>query len=323
MRALVKRILPAALMGIAGLAVAQDSWPSKPIRLVVPFPPGGAADAVARTISEKLSKELGQAVVIDNKAGGATTIASTFIARATPDGYTLYLGGMNLHGLDKVLYPDISYDGNKDFTPVTRWVSSPLVIVANKSSGINTIADLIKKAKAAPDKVAYASAGNGTVTHQAAVYFDSVTGAKLFHVPYRGGAPAVLATLSGDTAVTFATPPSVLPMIKAGKLQPLAVTSSRRSSLYPEIPSVQEAGIKGYSYTFWYGLYGPANLPTAIVNKLFHASQRALADPNVKQQLATQGMEPAPSASIAEFKKLIAEDGPKVAQIASLKGSKD
>lgn len=323
MKSLVKKIVPVALICVAGTVVAQDNWPNRPVRLVVPFPPGGAADAVARIVSDKLGKELGQPVVIDNRPGGATTIASTFVARATPDGYTLYLGGMNLHALDKVLYPDVPYDGNKDFTPITRWVSSPLVLVANKASGIKTVADLLKKAKAAPDTVGYASAGNGTVTHQAAVYFDNVAGTKLFHVPYKGGAPAVLATLSGDTAVTFATPPSVMPMIASGKLQAVAVTSAKRSSLMPQIPSMDEAGVKGYNYTFWYGLYGPANLPMTTVDKLFKASVAVLADSNVQKQLANQGMEAAPSASVIDFKKLIAVDGPRVAQFASLKGSKE
>lgn len=323
MNPLVNTAAAVTLMLVTGLVAAQDTWPNKPIKLVVPFPPGGAADAVARTISDRLAKELGQPIIIDNRPGGATTIASTFVARATPDGYTLYLGGMNLHGLDKGLYPDIPYDGNKDFTPITRWVSSPLVVVANSTSGIKSVSDLVQNAKENPDKVAYASAGNGTVTHQAAVYFDSVAGTKLFHVPYKGGAPAVLATLSGDTAVTFATPPSVLPMIKVGKLQALAVTSATRSSLLPQVPTVSESGVKGYNYTFCYGLYGPARLPVSLVDKLFRASVTVLADPTVKQQLTTQGMEAAPSATVDDFKKLIATDGPRVAQIASLKGSKD
>lgn len=322
MKSLIKKLATTALLCVASAAIGKEAWPNKPIKLVVPFPPGGAADVVARTISDRLAKELGQPVIIDNRPGGATTIASTFVSRAAADGYTLYLGGMNLHGLDKVLYPDIPY-GSKDFTPVTRWVSSPLVLVANKSSGIKSVADLVRKARAAPNTVGYASAGNGTVTHQAAVYFDNVVGTKLFHVPYKGGAPAVLATLSGDTAVTFATPPSVMPMIAAGKLQPLAVTSAKRSGLMPQIPSMEEAGVKGYNYTFWYGLYGPANLAPTTVERLFRASVTVLADANVKQQLATQGMEAAPSASVGEFKKLIATDGPRIAQFASLKGSRE
>lgn len=303
-------------------AMAQEAnWPTRPIRLVVGFPPGGAADLVACSVGEQLSKELGQPIVVDNRAGAATTIASTYVARAEPDGYTLYIGSMNLHGLDKILYPSISYDGNRDFTPISRWVSSPMIVVVGKSSPMNTLGDLVAAAKAKPDDINYASAGNGTTTHQAPVYFQQATGAKLFHVPYKGGSPAITAMLSGDTQVSFATPPTVLPHIKAGALKALAVTSSERSPLFPEIPSSVESGVKGYDYRFWYGLYGPAKLPEPIVNKLFVASSKALADPKVRASLEKQGMEVVPSKSVAEFRKLIAMDGPKTAEFGKLMGS--
>ncbi|RCW66136.1 tripartite-type tricarboxylate transporter receptor subunit TctC [Pseudorhodoferax soli] len=303
-------------------AMANDvSWPSRPIKLVVGFPPGGAADVVARSVGEQLSRELGQPVVIDNRAGAATTIASTFVARSEPDGYTLYIGSMNLHGLDKILYPSISYDGNRDFTPISRWVASPMIVVVGKDSPFKSLGDLAAAAKVKPDDINYASAGNGTTTHQAPVYFQQATGIKLFHVPYKGGSPAITAMLTGDTQVSFATPPTVLPHIKAGTLKALAVTSSERSPLFPEIPSAVESGVKGYDYRFWYGLYGPAKLPEAIVNKLFAASTKALADPKVKASLERQGMEVLPSSSVSEFRSLIAKDGPKTAEFGKLIGS--
>ncbi|WP_245965944.1 Bug family tripartite tricarboxylate transporter substrate binding protein [Pseudorhodoferax soli] len=302
--------------------MANDvSWPSRPIKLVVGFPPGGAADVVARSVGEQLSRELGQPVVIDNRAGAATTIASTFVARSEPDGYTLYIGSMNLHGLDKILYPSISYDGNRDFTPISRWVASPMIVVVGKDSPFKSLGDLAAAAKVKPDDINYASAGNGTTTHQAPVYFQQATGIKLFHVPYKGGSPAITAMLTGDTQVSFATPPTVLPHIKAGTLKALAVTSSERSPLFPEIPSAVESGVKGYDYRFWYGLYGPAKLPEAIVNKLFAASTKALADPKVKASLERQGMEVLPSSSVSEFRSLIAKDGPKTAEFGKLIGS--
>lgn len=313
-------ILAAAVL--AGPAIADESkWPERPIKLVVAFPPGGAADLVARAVGERMAKELGQPVIIDNRSGAATTIASSYVAKAQPDGYTLYIGSMNLHGLDKILYPSITYDGNRDFTPINRWVSSPMIVVVGKASPLNSLGDLIAQAKAKPGDINFASAGNGTTTHQAAVYFQQATGTKLFHVPYKGGSPAITAMLSGDAQVSFATPPTVLPHIKGGGLKALAVTSSERSKLFPDIPSASESGAKGYDYRFWYGLYGPAKLPEAIANKLFAASTKALSDPQVRANLEKQGMEVVPSRSIADFKALIAKDGPKTAEFGKLMGS--
>ncbi len=318
---LLPRILACLLLAaVSATAAAQDNWPQRPIKLVVAYPPGGAADVVARTMGERLEKILGQTVIIENRPGAATTVASAYVARSHPDGYTLYLGSMNLHGLDKVLYPSVSYDGNKDFTPITRWVSSPMIVVANKATGIKTLADLVKKAKEKPDSINYASAGSGSTTHQAPVYFMEATGTKLFHVPYRGGSPAIVAVVSGDAQVSFATPPTVLPMIQAGQLQALAVTSAKRSPLFPDIPSAVESGVNNFDYQFWYALYGPAGLPESIVNKLFAASVEALKDPAVKKRLENSGMEAAPSASVEDFKQLIAKDGPKTAQFGKLMG---
>lgn len=315
-------ILPALVAAFfATPAFANDTgWPDRPIQLVVGFPAGGAADLVARSVGEQLGRELGQPIIIDNRVGAATTIASTFVARAKPDGYTLYIGSMNLHGLDKVLYPSIKYDGNRDFTPITRWVSSPMIVAVPKNSPFNTLADLANQAKAKPNDVNYASAGNGTTTHQAPVYFQLATQTKLFHIPYKGGSPAITALLSGDTQVSFATPPTVLPHVKAGTLKALAVTSSTRSPLFPEIPSASESGVKGYDYRFWYGLYGPAGMPETIVKKLFEASAKVLANPQVQATLEKQGMEVAPSKSVNDFKALIAKDGPKTAAFGKLMG---
>ncbi len=318
-RSLIATLL--CIIGFGNALAAEPDWPTRPIRLVVAFPPGGAADLVARSMAEKMSQELGQPIIIDNRAGAATTIASTFVARAEPDGYTLYVGSMNLHGLDKVLYPSITYNGGKDFTPITRWVSSPMIVVVPKDSSFKTLGELAEQGKFKPGTINYASAGNGTTTHQAPVYFQQVTGAKFFHIPYKGGSPAITAMLSGDTQVSFATPPTVLPHIKAGSLKALAVTSSSRSSLFPEIPSASESGVKNFDYRFWYGLYGPAKLPANIVNKLFSASVQALNDPSVKSNLGRQGMEVAPSRSVDEFKALIAVDGPKTAEFGKLIGS--
>jgi tripartite-type tricarboxylate transporter receptor subunit TctC len=319
-----RRSLFAAVLtffSVASTFATEPNWPTRPIRLIVGFPPGGAADLVARSVGDKLARELGQPIIIDNRVGAATTIASTFVARAEPDGYTLYIGSMNLHGLDKVLYPSITYDGNRDFTPITRWVSSPMIVVVPKNSPYKNLGDLAAAAKAKSESINYASAGNGTTTHQAPVYFQQATGTKLFHVPYKGGSPAITALLSGDVQVSFATPPTVLPHVKSGSLRALAVTSNQRSPLFKDIPSSTESGVKDYDYRFWYGLYGPAKLPESISNKLFAASSKVLADPDVRASLDKQGMEVAPSKSIADFKALIAKDGPKTAEFGKLIGS--
>jgi len=315
------RAAAAALLSFcaATCAVAQD-YPSRPITLVVGFPPGGGADTVARIVTDKMGKLLGQPVVIDNRPGAGTTIASDLAARAAPDGYTLLLGSGNLYGGDKVLYKNVRYDG-ASFAPISRWSSAPMLLAVNKDLRAASVKELVAQAKAEPGKLAYSSSGTGVVTHLAGLAFEKAAGVQMLHVPYKGGAPSLQAVAAGDVQLTFGTPPSVLPLAQAGKLRVLAVTSAQRSPLFADVPSVAEGGVAGYDFTFWFGLFAPAGLPQDIADKLFDASVRALADPDVKARLEKSGNESAPSASRAEFATWAAADGRRTKELIERSGA--
>jgi len=307
----VRRLLAlAVIITLSASAVAQ-SYPAKPITLVVGFPTGGGADTVARIVTNKMSRVLGQAIVIDNRPGAGTTIGSVLVAHAAPDGYTLLLGSSNLYGSDQILYRNVTYDGAKSFVPISRWSSAPMLLAVNKDFPANTAQELIAFARQSPGKLSYASSGIGVATHLAALSFARAAGISMLHVPFKGGAPALLAVASGDVQLAFGTPPSVLPMAQGGKLRVLAVTSEARSPMFPDIPGMAEIGVKGYDQTFWFGLFGPAGLPTDIAQKLFDASVIALDDPQVQAKLAKSGNEAKPSASLAEFREWAMAEGRK------------
>ncbi|QFZ87316.1 MULTISPECIES: tripartite tricarboxylate transporter substrate binding protein [Variovorax] len=309
----------AALLASAG--ALADTYPSRPITLVVGFPAGGGADTVARIVSDKMAKLLGQPIVIDNKPGAGTTIASDQVARAAPDGYTLLLGSANLYGSDKLLYKSVKYDGAKSFVPISRWSSAPMLLAVNKDVSAKTVQALIAEARQNPGKLAYSSSGAGVVTHLAGLSFEKAAGVQMLHVPYKGGAPSIQAVAAGDVQLTFGTPPSVLPMAQGQKLRVLAVTSGQRSPLFPDVPSVAEAGVKGYDYTFWFGLFAPAGLPPEVTQKLFDASVAALNDPEVKARLEKSGNESAPSKSLAEFRDWALAEGVKSKELTARSGA--
>ncbi|TSD61669.1 tripartite tricarboxylate transporter substrate binding protein [Variovorax sp. KBS0712] len=309
----------AALLASAG--ALADTYPSRPITLLVGFPAGGGADTVARIVGDKLGKLLGQPIVIDNKPGAGTTIASDQVARAAPDGYTLLLGSANLYGSDKLLYKSVKYDGAKSFVPISRWSSAPMLLAVNKDVSAKTVQALIAEARQNPGKLAYSSSGAGVVTHLAGLSFEKAAGVQMLHVPYKGGAPSIQAVAAGDVQLTFGTPPSVLPMAQGQKLRVLAVTSGQRSPLFPDVPSVAEAGVKGYDYTFWFGLFGPAGLPPEVAQKLFDASVAALNDPEVKARMEKSGNESAPSKSLAEFRAWALAEGAKSKELTGRSGA--
>ncbi|WP_447741680.1 Bug family tripartite tricarboxylate transporter substrate binding protein [Variovorax boronicumulans] len=309
----------AALLASAG--ALADTYPSRPITLLVGFPAGGGADAVARIVGDKLGKLLGQPIVIDNKPGAGTTIASDQVARAAPDGYTLLLGSANLYGSDKLLYKSVKYDGAKSFVPISRWSSAPMLLAVNKDVSAKTVQALIAEARQNPGKLAYSSSGAGVVTHLAGLSFEKAADVQMLHVPYKGGAPSIQAVAAGDVQLTFGTPPSVLPMAQGQKLRVLAVTSGQRSPLFPDVPSVAEAGVKGYDYTFWFGLFGPAGLPPEVAQKLFDASVAALNDPEVKARMEKSGNESAPSKSLAEFRAWALAEGAKSKELTERSGA--
>jgi tripartite-type tricarboxylate transporter receptor subunit TctC len=316
----LRSLAAVSLLAISGAAMA-DVYPSRPITLVVGFPAGGGADTVARIVTEKMGKLLKQPIVIDNRPGAGTTIASDFVARAQGDGYTLLLGSGNLYGSDQLLYKSVKYDGAKSFTPISRWSSAPMMLAVNKDFSARNVQELILTAKQNPDKLTYSSSGNGVVTHLAGLSFEKAANIAMMHVPYKGGAPSLLAVASGEVQLTFGTPPSVLPLAKGGKLRVLAVTSGERSPLFPDIPSIAEAGLKGFDFTFWFGLFGPAGLPAEAAKKLFDASVAALNDPDVKARLEKSGNEAAPSASLAEFRDWAVIEGRKSKELTVSAGA--
>jgi len=305
----------AVITGACGWAMAQ-SYPTHPITLVVGFPPAGGADTVARIVGERLSKALGQPVVIDNKPGAGTTLAATYVARAPADGYTLLMGAETLYGSDQLLYKSAQYDGAKDFTPITRWSSAPMLLAVRKDLAVKSVRDLIDLARQSPGKLTYSSSGIGGSPHLAGLSLAQASGIDMLHVPFKGGAASLQAVTAGDVDMTFGTPPSVLPMAQAGKLRILASTTAERSQLFPEIPGMKESGVDGYDYTFWFGLFGPAGLPPDVAKKLFDASMEALNDPDVQARLQKQGNEVAPSTSSGEFRAWAMKRGERHKELA-------
>ncbi|MPT08716.1 tripartite tricarboxylate transporter substrate binding protein [Comamonas sp.] len=310
-----KALVSACLLSASTLALA-DAYPSRPITLMVGFPPGGGADAVARIVSEKLGRVLNQAVLVDNRPGAGTTIASDLVARAPADGYTLLLGSANLYGTDQILYKSARYDGVRSFTPIMRWSDSPMLLAVKKDFPEKSVAGLIARARKNPGKLSYSSSGTGVVTHLAGASFAHAAGIDMLHVPFKGGAPSIQAVGAGDVDMTFGTPPSVMPMAAGGKLRIMAVTTAQRSQLFPDLPAMQESGIDGADFTLWFGLYGPAKLPREITLKLFEASRQALSDPEVKAKLEKQGVVAYPSASPQEFEAWAQADGKKQKAVA-------
>ncbi|CAG9177354.1 hypothetical protein LMG32289_03787 [Cupriavidus pampae] len=300
---------------------AATGYPNKPIRLVIGFPPGGGADNSARLYGDALSRELGQPVVVDNRPGAGTTIAAEFAAKSAPDGYTLLIATASLMGGDKVMYPKIRYEAS-DFVPITKLSAAPLILAVNKDSGIKSVTDLISQAKAQPGKLNYSSSGNGVITHLAGVYFTKLANVQMTHVPYKGGAPSAQAVAAGDVQLTFGTAPSVKPMIDTHKVIPLAVTSVQRSNSSPQLPTIDESGLKGYDLSVWYGLFAPARTPPEIIDRLFAATAKVMADPELKKRFLAQGDEISVSSSVAEFREFAAREGKTGVDLAVSSGAK-
>ncbi len=278
----------AAGLVIATLAHAQ-AWPTKPIRFIVPFPPAGTTDIVARAVAEKLSTRLGQPVVIENKAGAGGNIGAESVAKSAPDGYTFLVGTVGTHAINASLYSKLSYDPVKDFTPVVLLASVPNVVIVNPEVPARTIRELIELAKAKPGALNFASSGNGTSIHLSGELFKSMAGVDMQHVPFSGSGPANLAMVSGTVQVGFDNLPSCIGQIRGGKLRALAVTSAVRSAALPDIPTVAEAGLPGFDASSWFALYAPAGTPKEIVAKLAGEIDAILRNPEMKEKLAGYG----------------------------------
>ena len=278
----------AVLCGFSQLASA--AWPDRPITLIVPWAAGGSTDILARALAEQLTKSLGQPVIVDNRAGASGNIGSNFVAKAKPDGYTLLIGSMSTHAMNPALMPSMLFRGVDDFTPIAQMANVINTLVVNPSVPAKNVKELIAYAKANPGKLAYASAGAGSTNHLSAVLFEKAAGIEMLHVPYKGGAPAVLDTVGDQTKVLFSAGTQTLSHVKAGKLRLLGVTEAKRSVLLPDVPTVGET-LPGYELGVWYGAFGPAGMPSDLVTRLNAETNKALSNPEVRARMDAIGVE--------------------------------
>jgi len=281
--------LAAAGMLLAAAPV-QAQYPGKTVRLIVPYPPGGGTDTLARVLSQKLGEALGQQVVIDNRPGAGANIGVEIAAKAPNDGYTLLMAAIS-NAISASLYRKLNYDLVRDFAPITLLATTPHILVVHPSLPVKSVKELIVFSKARPGQLAYSSSGSGTPSHLGGELFDSMAGVKLTHVPYKGGGPSVIALVGGEVSVGFATMPSVISHVKAGKLQGLAVTTAQRSPATPDLPTVSAAGVPGYEMGSWYGLMAPAGAPKDVVVRLNAEMAKILKLPDIKQRLDALGFE--------------------------------
>ncbi len=322
-------LLGATALSLAALSLpvaAQNAWPTKPVRIVVPFAAGGTTDILARAVAPELTKAFGQSFIIDNKGGAGGNLGADLVAKSAPDGYNIVMGTVGTHGINKALYDKMPFDPVKDFAPITLVAGVPNVMVVNaekaKALGINNVADFIKYAKANPGKLNMASSGNGTSIHLAGELFKTMTGTFMVHFPYRGSSPALLDLIAGNMDVMFDNLPSSMPHIKSGKLKALAVTSSQRSAVLPDVPTVEEAGkLKGFEASSWFGLLAPAGTPPDVVSRIQQEVAKSLSTPGMKEKLLAQGAIPSGNTP-QEFAKLINSEITKWAQVVKASGAK-
>lgn len=289
-RILLAGLAASALLGVTGPVMAQD-YPNKVIKLIVPYPPGGATDVIGRVMAQKLSGALGQQVIVDNRAGAAGSIGAAAVAAAAPDGYTLLMGAMTSHSISAVLYKKVvNFDMDKSFAPVAIVGSVPLLFVVNPSIKANTLAEFITLAKSKPGKLSFASAGNGSPQHLAGEMFQRMAGVQMLHVPYKGSGPAMTDLMGGQVDSMIETAPAAQAHIKGGKLRALAAASAQRVATLPEVPTATEAGLKGFEVSSMFGIAAPAGTPTAVIGKLNLALKAILGQQDVKDSLLAQGV---------------------------------
>lgn len=279
-----------ALLAGGSVQAQETSYPSRPITLIVGFPAGGASDVAARAVAAKMGEQLGQTIIVDNKPGAASNIGADAAAKARPDGYTVLFGTISM-AINGSLYKNLSYDPSKDFRAVSQLSSAPFLLVVNPQSPIKSVADLIEEARKPGNLVDYASAGNGSGSHLFTELFSSLAGVKMNHVPYRGAAPAMADVLGNQVPLTFDNIITTLPLIESGKLRALAVSTAKRSSAAPDIPTLQEAGVAGYDATSWFGLFVPAGTPDSVVQVLSRNAAEAVNSPEVSRTFKAQGSE--------------------------------
>jgi tripartite-type tricarboxylate transporter receptor subunit TctC len=307
------------VLGLPALHAAD--YPEKPIRLIVPYSPGGTADLLARTIGQKITASLGQQVIIDNRPGAGGNIGADLVAKAAPDGYTLLVGTVATHAINPSLYPNMPYNAEKDFAPIILMVTLPNVLVVNPSLPVHNVKELIALAKSKPGELAFASSGNGTSLHLSGELFKKMTGVDMIHIPYKGSAPALIDLVGGQVQLMFDNVPTSLPQIKAGKLRALAVTGPRRSPVLPDLPTLSESGLTGFSIMSWFALYAPAGTPAAILSKLNKVAAQGIASKDLREQWMAQGLEPAGGTAdqLAEFRRI---EAPKWAKLIRESGAR-
>jgi tripartite-type tricarboxylate transporter receptor subunit TctC len=330
------RKLLASLTSIATLAAAvlsapsvlaqnSSSYPSRPIRLIVPYPAGGPLDLVARALADKLREPLGQAVLVENKPGAGGNIGADLVAKAAPDGYTLLLGAVATHAINPYLYAKIPYDPNRDFTPITRLAVVPNVLVMNpdraRTLKIESVTDLISYAKKNPGKLNYASGGNGSAGHLAGELFKSTLGVSMVHIAYSGAPPAQIGLIGGQTELMFDNLASAAPQIRAGKLKAYAVTTAQRSSFFPDIVTLSESGVANFDISTWFGIFAPANVPAPVITQLHKEILKAMDSSELKERLSKMGADPATMTAV-EFNKFIISEQTKYQKVIKLSGAK-
>jgi tripartite-type tricarboxylate transporter receptor subunit TctC len=310
-----------AVAVIAPSLPVYGEYPDKPVRMLVGFAPGGGTDTTARIVSQRLATALGQQVIVDNRAGAGGNIAAEFVSHAPADGYTLLLGTPAAFAINPSLYRNLPFDPVKDFEPISLITSSSNVLVVHPSVSVKNVKELIAFAKARPGQLNYGSAGTGTPPHLAAVLFDTMAGTRMEHVPYKGGAPAMIALVSGEVELVFATVETAAPQIKAGKIRALGVTTAKRSALLPELPTIAEAGIPGYEANNWNGVLAPAKTPIAVVERLNREIVKVLIAQEVKEALFRQGFDAWPGTP-QEFGAYIKTEIAKWAKVVKASGMK-
>ncbi|MBK6007045.1 tripartite tricarboxylate transporter substrate binding protein [Ramlibacter ginsenosidimutans] len=311
-RTLAKAVLAAFALGtLASTAVAQGSWPDKPVKIVVAFTPGGPTDVVARMIAEKLTTRWGQQVIVENKPGAAGVIGSEYVARSPADGYTLLMATAGNLTVNQHLYKNMKFDPVKDFAPIAQTAGVDFVLVTQPNAPFHNVKELIAAAKAKPGTITSATSGNGGAPHLAAALFENEAGVDLNLVPYKGTADAVNAVLGGQTQLDFDAASQVVPQIKGGKLKPLAVLGTKRSPLLPDVPTMAEAGLTKYNFSNWFGLVGPAHMPKEVIDKLQKDVAEVLKDPALRSRYEMLGLQAPAATTPAQFASVIQQDSAK------------
>ena len=309
-------VTAALLFSLSGTAVlAQNSYPTKPVRLIVAFPPGGSTDIIARLVGQKLSERLGQQVIIDNRGGAGGTVGTEIAARANPDGYTLTMGTTSTHVIGPAAYTKLKYDPIKDFAPITLVASTPYLLVLNPGVKAASLKEFIALAKSQPGKLNYASAGTGSTTQLAMEMLKSAAGIDIVHVPYNGNGPAGTAVLGGQVQALFGSMPAVLPHAKSGKVRPVAVGTAKRSSALPDVPTVAESGYPGFEASLWLGFFAPRGTPIAILNRLHGELVKIALSPEMKEQFERNGAETATNATSIDLERLVRSELDKYSKV--------